>query len=101
MLMDMKKLMKQMQQAQVAAAKIQEDLAKQTVTGTASGMVTVTMNGQGKVQSIKIDPQAVDPEDVEALEDLLLVAIQDAANQADELQQRETQRSLGMFGGML
>jgi len=97
----MKKMMKQMQQAQAAAAKIQEDLARQTVTGSASGMVTVTMNGQGKLMSIKIDPQAVDPEDVESLEDLLLVAVQDAQQKADELQQRETQRSLGFLGGML
>ncbi|AFZ66531.1 YbaB/EbfC family nucleoid-associated protein [Deinococcus peraridilitoris] len=99
--MDMKKLMKQMQQAQAAAAKIQEDLAQQMVEGSASGMVSVTMNGQGKVTAIKINPQAVDPDDVEALEDLLLVAIQDAAGKADDLQQRETQRSLGFLGGML
>jgi DNA-binding YbaB/EbfC family protein len=99
--MDMKKLMKQMQQAQAAASKIQEDLAGQSVEGSAGGLVTVTMNGQGKVTALKIDPKAVDPEDVEALEDLLLVAIQDAAAKADELQQRETQRSLGFLGGML
>lgn len=96
----MKKLMKQMQQAQVAAEKIQETLAQQTVTGSAGGMVTVTMNGQGKVMSIKIEKAAVDPDDVEALEDLLLVAIQDAAGKADDLQQQETQKSLGGFGRM-
>lgn len=88
--MDMKKLMKQMQQAQVAAAKIQENLAAQSVEGTASGLVTVTMNGHGKVTSLKIKPEAVDPEDVEALEDLLLVALQDASSKADELQQEAT-----------
>ena len=95
--MDMKKLMKQMQQAQVAANRIQEDLAAQTVEGTASGLVTVTMNGHGKVQSLKIKPEAVDPDDVEALEDLILVALQDAGNKADGLQQEAT-RGLGIPG---
>lgn len=95
--MDMKKLMKQMQQAQSAAAKIQENLAAQSVEGTASGLVTVTMNGHGKVTALKIKPEAVDPDDVEALEDLLLVALQDASAQADALQQEAT-RGLGIPG---
>ena len=95
--MDMKKLMKQMQQAQVAAGKIQENLAAQTVEGTASGLVTVTMNGHGKVMGLKIQPEAVDPSDVEALEDLLLVALQDAGAKADALQQEAT-RGLGLPG---
>ncbi|GAA5513380.1 nucleoid-associated protein DR_0199 [Deinococcus carri] len=95
--MDMKKLMKQMQQAQVAAAKIQENLAAQTVEGTASGLVTVTMNGHGKVLGLKIKPEAVDADDVEALEDLLLVALQDANAKAEGLQQDAT-RGLGLPG---
>lgn len=93
----MKKLMKQMQQAQVAAAKIQENLAAQMVEGTASGLVTVTMNGHGKVTGLKIRPEAVDPDDVEALEDLLLVALQDANAKAEALQQEAT-RGLGLPG---
>ncbi|GEM48854.1 YbaB/EbfC family nucleoid-associated protein [Deinococcus cellulosilyticus] len=99
--MDMKKLMKQMQQAQVAAQKIQDQLAGMTVTGTASGMVEVTLNGQGKLQGLKINPQAVDPDDVETLEDLLVVAIRDAQEKADALQQQETQRSMGFLGGLM
>lgn len=95
--MDMKKLMKQMQQAQSAAAKIQEDLAAQSVEGSASGLVTVTMNGHGKVTALKIKPEAVDPDDVEALEDLILVAVQDASARADALQQDAT-RGLGIPG---
>lgn len=93
----MKKLMKQMQQAQAAAGKIQENLAAQTVEGTAGGLVTVTMNGHGKVMALKIKPEAVDPQDVEALEDLLLVALQDAGAKADALQQEAT-RGLGLPG---
>ena len=95
--MDMKKLMKQMQQAQVAANRIQEDLAAQTVEGTASGLVTVTMNGHGKVQTLKIKPEAVDSDDVEALEDLILAAINDAAGKADDLQ-RDATKGLGIPG---
>ncbi|WP_420595872.1 YbaB/EbfC family nucleoid-associated protein [Deinococcus sp.] len=97
--MDMRKLMKQMQQAQSAAGKIQEQLAAQTVEGSASGLVTVVANGHGKVQSLKIKPEAVDPSDVEALEDLILVAIQEASAKADDLQ-REATQSLGLPGGM-
>ncbi|MFC5847509.1 MULTISPECIES: YbaB/EbfC family nucleoid-associated protein [Deinococcus] len=95
--MDMKKLMKQMQQAQAAASKIQDDLAAQTVEGTASGLVTVTMNGHGKVQTLKIKPEAVDGDDVEALEDLILAAINDASGKADDLQ-RDATRGLGIPG---
>ncbi|MFC4455637.1 YbaB/EbfC family nucleoid-associated protein [Deinococcus sonorensis] len=97
--MDMKKLMKQMQQAQAAAGKIQEQLAAQMVEGAASGLVTVTANGHGKVQAIHIKPEAIDPSDPEALEDLILVAIQDAESKADALQRQATQ-SLGLPGGM-
>lgn len=95
--MDMKKLMKQVQQAQAAAAKIQENLASQTVEGNASGLVSVTMNGHGKVMGLKIKPEAVDSDDVEALEDLILVALQDAGAKADELQQQATS-GLGLPG---
>ena len=51
--------------------------------GSASGLVTVTMNGHGKVTGLKIKPEAVDPDDVEALEDLMLVALQDAGAKAE------------------
>ena len=97
--MDMKKLMKQMQQAQAAAGKIQEGLAAQSVEGTAGNLVTVTMSGHGKVQALSIKPDAIDPSDPEALEDLLLVALRDAEGKAEELQRQATQ-SLGLPGGM-
>lgn len=95
--MDMKKLMKQMQQAQSAASRIQEELAAQKVEGQASGLVSITMNGHGKVLSLKIKPEAVDPSDVEALEDLILVALHDAGDKAEELQ-REATKGLGIPG---
>lgn len=97
--MDMKKLMKQMQQAQAAAGKIQEQLGTQTVEGTAGNLVTVTVNGHGKVLALSIKPGAIDPSDPEALEDLLMVALRDAEGKAEELQRQATQ-SLGLPGGM-
>ena len=97
--MDMKKLMKQMQQAQAAAGKIQEQLGAQTVEGTAGHLVTVTVNGHGKVLGLSIKPDAIDPSDPEALEDLLMVALRDAEGKAEELQRQATQ-SLGLPGGM-
>jgi nucleoid-associated protein EbfC len=97
--MDMKKLMKQMQQAQAAAGKIQDQLAAQSVEGSASGLVTVTVNGHGKIQSLSIKPEAIDGGDPEALEDLLMVALKDAEAKADALQRQATQ-SLGLPGGM-
>ncbi|GGR00643.1 MULTISPECIES: YbaB/EbfC family nucleoid-associated protein [Deinococcus] len=97
--MDMKKLMKQMQQAQAAAGKIQDQLAAQTVEGSASGLVTVVLNGHGKIQSLSIKPEALDGSDAEALEDLLMVALKDAEGKADDLQRQATQ-SLGLPGGM-
>jgi len=99
--MDLKKMMKQMQKAQQAASEIQDRLALMTVTGSASNLITVTSNGVGVVQSIKIDPKVVDPEDVEALEDLLVVALKDAQDKANELQQQETQKSVGFLQGLM
>lgn len=96
--MDMKKLMKQMQHAQAAATKIQDDLAAQTVEGSASGLVTVTMNGHGKVQTLKIKPEAASsPDDIEALEDLILAALNDAHAKAEDLQ-REATKGLSLPG---
>ncbi|HWG85742.1 MAG TPA: YbaB/EbfC family nucleoid-associated protein [Deinococcales bacterium] len=98
--MDMKKLMKQMQKAQAAQADVQDRLAAASVTGSAgSGLVTVTANGQGNVTGVKLKAEAVDPEDVEALEDLILVAIEDAQRKAADLQQSEMQKIVSSFGG--
>ncbi len=97
--MDMKKLMKQMQQAQAAAGKIQDQLAAQSVEGSASGLVTVVFNGHGKIQSLNIKPEAIIEGDNEALEDLLMVALKDAETKADALQRQATQ-ALGLPGGM-
>jgi nucleoid-associated protein EbfC len=94
--MNIQKLMKQMQKAQVAQAEMQEKLDAAQVTASAGGgMVSVTTNGAGIVLALKLDKAVVDPSDVEALEDLILVAIQDAQRKANELQQAEMQKLMG------
>ena len=81
-------MMQQARKLQAQLTKIQEELAVETVTGSASsGAVEVTMNGHGEVTRVKIERDAVDPEDVETLEDLVLVAVKDAAAKARALSQ--------------
>jgi nucleoid-associated protein EbfC len=80
------KMMKQVQKMQADMAKMQEDLASETVEASAGGgMVTVQVTGSIEVKSIKIDPEAVDPSDVEMLEDLILAATNEALRSAQEL----------------
>jgi nucleoid-associated protein EbfC len=99
--MNMQKLMKQMQQAQSKQAEMQEKLEAMLVTGTAGGgMVQVTCNGSGQIKSLKVDRIVVDPDDAEALEDLLLVAIKDAQQKANDAQQTEVNKLMSGMGGM-
>jgi DNA-binding YbaB/EbfC family protein len=90
--------MKMVQQMQNRMMKIQEELAETTIEGTAGGgVVTVHVNGQKEFQDIKIDPSAVDPDDVEMLEDLIAVAVKDAMTKAQAL----SEDKLGaLTGGM-
>ncbi len=74
-------------QAQEMLAKAQADLAATEIEGTAGGgAVRVTMSGEQKVTGITIQPEVVDPDDVEMLQDLILAAIADASERASELQ---------------
>lgn len=103
--MNLQKLIKEAQKAQRKAAEAQERLTRATVQGVAGGgLVEVTASGTGTILGIKLKPKAVDPGDLEALEDLLLVAIQDAQNKASELTEKEMGQELGgmsqMLGGM-
>jgi DNA-binding YbaB/EbfC family protein len=82
-------MMRQIQKMQADMARAQEELAAAEVTGTAGGgMVTATMTGSGELRAVKIDPQAVDPDDVELLEDMVVAAIAEAKKNADALQQQ-------------
>ncbi len=100
--MNLKKLMQEAKKAQAKAAEIQARLAEAEVVGSASGgLVRVVANGHGQILGVEIRPEAVDPDDVEALADLVLVAIQDAQKKARELAEREMQGTLGALGGLL
>ena len=88
---NMQQMMKQMQKMQKKMAQEQEKL-KKNVAGTAGGgMVTVTVTGHKEVVDVEIKEEAVDPEDIEMLQDLVLAATNEAMNKADEL----TQQRLG------
>ncbi|WNQ11041.1 YbaB/EbfC family nucleoid-associated protein [Paenibacillus aurantius] len=94
---NMNQMMKQVKKMQEQMLKAQEELVNKTVEGTAGGVVTVTANGQKKILSVTIKPEAVDPDDVEMLQDLVLTAVNDALNQAEELANKD----MGKFtGGM-
>ena len=80
------KMMKQVQKMQADMAKVQDDLANQSVEASAGGgMVTVVVTGAIELKSIKIDPTAIDPEDVEMLEDMIMAATNEALRSAQEL----------------
>lgn len=83
---NMNNVIRQAQKMQEEMEKVQEELEQQTVEATSGGgAVTVVVNGKKELQSIKIKPEAVDPDDVETLEDLVLVAVNDAIRQADDM----------------
>jgi len=88
--------MQQMKALQEKMAKIQEELGSKTVESTAGGgMVTAVANGNQELVSVKIEPQVVDPEDVEMLEDLVLAAVNDVLRKAQQLAQSEMGKLAG------
>lgn len=89
-------MLKQAQKMQADMAKAQDNLKNETVTTTAGGgMITVTANGQGDILAVAIKPEAVDPNDVEMLQDMILVAVQDAVEQARDKQAQIMQTATG------
>ena len=83
---DIGKLLKQAQQMQAKMAQVQAELAEKSVEASAGGgMVKVVMNGRHEVISVKIDPEVVDPQDIEMLEDLVAAAVTEAANRVEEM----------------
>jgi len=79
-------LQQQVLRLQEQMAQTQESLAEEKVTATAGGgVVTVVANGKQQIESIKIDPEAIDPQDVEMLEDLVLAAVNEALSKAKAL----------------
>ncbi|HEY3007102.1 MAG TPA: YbaB/EbfC family nucleoid-associated protein [Micromonosporaceae bacterium] len=97
----MQQLMKQAQKMQEQMATAQAELAEAEVTGTAGGgLVTVVVSGTGEVRSVKIDPKAVDPDDVETLEDLVLAAVHNATEAARQLTEQKMGPLAGGLGGL-
>ena len=97
--MDLKNLMAQAQQMQQRAQQVDEALLKLSVTGSAGGgMVTVEVDGKGNVKKVRLEPSVVNPADVEMLEDLIMAAISDASEKANELQQQSFGAITGGLG---
>lgn len=98
----MQQLMKQAQQMQQQLLAAQEQLAQATVEGSAGGgMVTATLTGTGELAALRIDPSAIDPDDVETLQDLIVAAVRDGKRAADELTQQTMGPLAGGMGGAL
>jgi hypothetical protein len=97
--LDINKLMQQAQQMQEDMQKAQAEMEKETVEGTAGGgAVSVKATGTGKILEIKIKKEAIDPEDPETLEDLVLAAVNAALTAAEEL--AKSKLNLGALGDL-
>lgn len=96
--MNQAQLMAQVKKMQTEMTRAQEELANTTVSGSAAnGIVTVEMTCDQRMKGIKIGAEAVDPQDIETLEDLVTVAVNDALTKASDTTQK---RMAGLTGGM-
>jgi DNA-binding YbaB/EbfC family protein len=94
--MNMQKMMRQMQKMQADLERVQAELAEMTVEGTAGGgVVTASVTGHQEVREIKIQPDVVDPDDVEMLQDLILSAVNDGLRKSRELSASELEKVTG------
>jgi DNA-binding YbaB/EbfC family protein len=95
---NLNKMMKQVQEMQAEMMKAQEQLKDEIVEASAGGgMVTVKITGDLELKEIKIDPAAVDADDVEMLQDMVLAAVNEAVRSAQELANRQLG---GLVGGL-
>jgi len=89
-------MMKKMQKLQGEMAKMQEELKKRTMEVSAGGgAIKVVINGDKQILSLKIDPAAVDPEDIEMLEDLVAAAVNEAIKKVDDMTAQEMGKLTG------
>ena len=95
-------MVKQAQKLQKQMLELQEELSKKTVEGSSGGgMVKVIANGRQEILSIKIDPEVVDPQDIELLEDLIVAAIANARENAQVMMEAEMGKLMpGGIGGL-
>ena len=99
---NMQQLMKQAQQMQQQLLAAQAELAESQVQGSAGGgLVTATMSGSGELVALQIDPKAVDPDDMETLQDLVVAAVRDASRAVADLAQEKMGPVTGGLGGAL
>src|SRR3954471_15801262 len=99
--MDMDKLLQQVGQMQSEMQQAQEELKNETVQATAGGgMVTVTATGGGEIKEIKIDPKAIDPDDPEMLEDMVLAAVNEALRSSQSLIEAKLGPAMGDLKGL-
>ena len=91
-------MLKQAQKLQSKIFKLQEEMAERTVeTSVGGGMVSVVANGKQEVVSIKVDPEVVDPNDVQMLEDLIVAGVNDALKKAQDMVSQEMTKLTGGF----
>lgn len=90
---NMQGMMKQMQKLQKEMSKAQEALNEKVFTANISQVVEVTFTGDKKMQGIKIKPEAVDPEDLETLEEVIMLGVNDCLNQIA----KETEKTMGKY----
>ena len=96
---NMNNLMKQAQKMQRQMEESQKELEEKEFTATAGGgAVEVTVSGKKEVTKIKLNEEVVDPDDIEMLEDLIMAAVNDALNQADEASQNSMSKFTGGMG---
>ncbi|HNV34867.1 MAG TPA: YbaB/EbfC family nucleoid-associated protein [Bacillota bacterium] len=96
---NMQKMMKQVQKMQQDVARVQDELANRNVEGTAGGgAVKAVFTCTKEPVEFKIDPSAVDPDDVEMLEEMILAATREALKAADDITQKEMSRVTGGVG---
>ena len=97
---NMNQMMMQARKMQQDLQKAQQEIAETEVVGTAGGVVEVVITGDKKVVSVSIKPEAVDPDDIEMLEDLIVAAFNSALEEADNLSEELLGPMAGMLGGM-
>jgi DNA-binding YbaB/EbfC family protein len=97
--MNKKQLQKMLQQAQSVQEKLEEEMNNLTIEASSGGgMVTAVVDGRKNLKAITIKPEAVDPDDVEMLQDLILAAVNEASRKADEVLNSQLG---GLTGGLL
>ena len=99
--MNQANVMKQAQKMQKQMEEATKELQEKEVTSSAGGgVVEVTVSGNREVTKVKIDPEAVDPDDVEMLEDLIMAATNEALRQIEEISAQSMSKITGGLGGM-